>query len=107
MPPSHFAEQAIVVRAACLAALPIFFAVREAALVARCRCHGRRPWRRLSGVLRARRLPLVETGISSIRKRHGGCVTWRPVLKQVLPWRSLSSAAEIDPFRKSRRVGER
>ena len=25
---------------------------------------------------------------------------WRPVLKQVLPWRSLNSAAEIDPERK-------
>jgi hypothetical protein len=65
--------------------------------VAHLGIHGRRPWRRLSGVLRARRLPVVEAGISSIRKRHSGCVTWRPVLKQVLPCRSLNSAAEIDP----------
>jgi hypothetical protein len=28
---------------------------------------------------------------------HSGCVLWRPVLKQVLPWRPRSSAAEIDP----------
>jgi DNA invertase Pin-like site-specific DNA recombinase len=46
---------------------------------------------------RAWRLPLVETSISSIRKRHSRCVTWRPVLKQVLPWRLPNSAAEIDP----------
>ena len=57
----------------------------------------RPPWRQLSGVLRAWRLPLVEAIISSIRKRHSRCVTWRPVLRQVLPWQSLSSAAEIDP----------
>src|ERR1700751_784651 len=56
------------------------------------------PWRQPSGVLRAWRLPLVEAIISSIRKRRSGCVTWRPVLKQVLPWPSLNSAAEIDPY---------
>jgi hypothetical protein len=38
-----------------------------------------------------------RTVIASIRKRHSGYVPWRPVLKQVLPWRSLNSAAEIDP----------
>ena len=40
---------------------------------------------------------MVEAVNSSIRKRQSGCVRWRPVLKQVLPWRSLNSAAGIDP----------
>jgi hypothetical protein len=40
---------------------------------------------------------LVEAVISSITGRRGDWVRWRPVLKQVLPWRSLDSAAEIDP----------
>jgi hypothetical protein len=67
--------------------------------MARCRCHGRRPWRPLIGVLRAQHLPLVEVLISSIIKRHGGCVPWRPVLKQVPPWRSQKLAAACDPER--------
>jgi hypothetical protein len=41
---------------------------------------------------------MVETDISSIRKRRSGRVPWRPVLKQVLPWRSRKLAAEIDPL---------
>jgi len=31
--------------------------------LARCRCHGRRPWRPVTEVLRARRLPLVAGAI--------------------------------------------
>jgi hypothetical protein len=73
---------------------------RMSPVLARCRCHGRRPWRPVTEVLRARHLPLIATIIASIRRRHSGSVPWRPVLKQVLPWRSLNSAAGIDPLRK-------
>jgi hypothetical protein len=65
--------------------------------MAHCRWHDRRPWRPVIEVLRARRLPLIATAIPSIKRIHSGCVLWSPVLKQVLPWRSLNSAAEIDP----------
>jgi hypothetical protein len=65
--------------------------------LAHLRSRGRRPRRLLIGVLRAPCLPIIETVISSIRKRTAIAVPWRPVLKQVLPWRSLYSAAEIDP----------
>jgi hypothetical protein len=47
--------------------------------------------------LRANRLPLVEGCISSITKRRGGWVPWRPVLKQVLPRRSQNLMAPFDP----------
>jgi hypothetical protein len=43
--------------------------------------HDPRSGRRLSGVLRASRLPPVEAVISSIRKRFSGRVTWRPVFE--------------------------
>src|SRR6059058_2995886 len=50
---------------------------------------GRRPsWRPVIEVLRANRPPMVEAVISSITRRRGDWVRWRPVLKQVLPWRS-------------------
>jgi hypothetical protein len=65
--------------------------------LARCGCHGRRPWRPVIEVLRASRLPLIAMVTASIRRMHSGCAPWRPVLKQVLPCRSRSSAAEIDP----------
>src|SRR6266852_943930 len=52
----------------------------------------------LPKVLRARRLPSIATVFASTRRTHSGRVPWRPVLKQVLPWRSLNSAAEIDPL---------
>src|SRR5271169_950979 len=70
-------------------------------LLAHLGIHPRPPWRPVSGVLRARCLPMVETGISSIRKQRSGCVAWRPVLKQVLPCRPRSSATRIDPLRTS------
>jgi hypothetical protein len=42
------------------------------------------------------RLPFNQPGI---RNDNINKCRWCPVLKQVLPWRSLSSAAEIDPVR--------
>jgi len=38
-------------------------------------------------------MPLVATVAVSIKRMHGGCVPWRPVLKQVPPWRSQKLAA--------------
>src|SRR5208283_1789027 len=38
-----------------------FYCICSRRQLAHLGIHGRRPWRRLSGVLRARRLPLVET----------------------------------------------
>jgi hypothetical protein len=60
------------------------FLQRERPVLARCRCHGRRPWRPVTEVLRSRRLPSIATVIASIRRIYGGCVPWRPMLKQVL-----------------------
>jgi hypothetical protein len=47
--------------------------------VAHLGIHPRPPWRQLSGVVRAWCLPMVETVISSLKKRHSGCVPWCPV----------------------------
>src|SRR6202030_162389 len=63
--------------------------------VAHLRSRGRRPRRLLIGVLRAPHLPMIETVISSIRKRTAIAVPWRPVLKQVRPWRSRKLAAVL------------
>jgi hypothetical protein len=41
--------------------------------------------------------PMVEGAISSIKRRRGDWGRWRLVFEQVLPWRSLNSAAEFDP----------
>jgi hypothetical protein len=65
--------------------------------VAHCRDGGRPSWRPVIEGLRANRPPMVEAVISSITRRRGDWVRWRPVFEQVLPWRSLNSAAEIDP----------
>ena len=67
--------------------------------MAHCRDGGRPSWRPVIEVLRANRLPMVEAVISSITRRRGDWVRWRPVFEQVLPWRSLNSAAGIDPLR--------
>jgi hypothetical protein len=77
------------------------FVRRERPLVAHLG-DGRRPsWRPVIEVLRANRLPMVEAVISSITRRRGDWVRWRPVFEQVLPWWSPKLAAGIDPLRTS------
>jgi hypothetical protein len=66
--------------------------------MAHCRDGGRPSWRPVIEVLRANRLPLIEAAISSITRRRGDWVRWRPVFEQVLPCRSRSAATESDPI---------
>jgi hypothetical protein len=40
---------------------------------------------------------LVAALIASIGRIYSGCVPWRPVLKQVPPWRSQKLATAFDP----------
>src|SRR5580704_13906784 len=65
--------------------------------LAHCRDSGRPSWRPVIEVLRANRPPVVEVVISSIIRQSNDWVRWRPVFEQVLPWRSLNSAAGFDP----------
>jgi hypothetical protein len=41
---------------------------------------------------------LIATAVASIRRIYSGCLPWRPLLKQVPPWRSRKLAAGIDPL---------